>query len=262
MSPDGASGPSRTPVRFRVIGLDDVDSTQSELLRRAVAGAAEGTVVTARHQRAGRGSRGHHWWDAPDQSLLASVLLRPAVPAATAPQLSLVGGLAVADALAEVAGAPVRIRWPNDLLADGSKVGGILAEAASDGAGRVLHVVLGIGINLNQSAFPDILAERASSLRLVTGRAHDAGAVLASVLAELGRRYAAWQAGGFAALRADWRARSLLPGQMVRLPDGAPGAGEDVSDDGALLARVADGRLLRLVSGGAVEEAPAHAAGH
>lgn len=262
MSPDGANDPSRTAVRFRVIGLDDVGSTQAELQRRAVAGAPEGTVVTARHQRAGRGSRGHDWWDAPGESLLASVLLRPAVSAAQAPQLSLVGGLAVADALAEVARIPVRIRWPNDLFADGRKVCGILAEASSDGAGRLLHVVLGFGINLNQSAFPEILAERATSLRLVTGRVHDAAAVLTSVLAALGRRYAAWQAGGFAALRADWRARSLLPGQPVRLPDGTLGAGEDVSDDGALLARAGDGRLLRLVSGGAVEEARAHAAGH
>jgi BirA family biotin operon repressor/biotin-[acetyl-CoA-carboxylase] ligase len=249
-------------VPFRVIDLDEVDSTQSEVLRRAVAGAPEGTVVTARHQRAGRGSRGHDWWDAPGQSLLASVLVRPAGSAANAPQLSLVGGLAVADALVEVALVPARIRWPNDLLVGGRKVGGILAEASSDGAGRLLHVVLGIGINLNQSAFPPILAGRATSLRLVTGRAHDAGQVLASVLAELGRRYPAWRAGGFAALRAEWRARSLLPGQTVRLPDGTLGVGEDVSDEGALLARAGDGRLLRVVSAGAVEEARAHATGH
>ena len=135
-------------MEFAVHALDTTDSTQSEAQRLAAAGAPEGTVVTARHQEAGRGRRGHEWWDAPGQSLLASVLLRPPGPVTTAPQLSLVGGLAVADALAAAAGVDARIRWPNDLLVDGQKICGILAEAASDGAGRLQHVILGIGINL------------------------------------------------------------------------------------------------------------------
>ena len=248
-------------MQFAVHARDRIDSTQSEVQRLAAEGAPEGTVVTARHQRAGRGRRGHEWWDAPGESLLVSVLLRPSAPPAAVPQLSLVGGLAVAEALA-TAGVAARIRWPNDLLVDGRKVCGILAEASSDGAGRVQHVILGIGINLNQTEFPGALAERATSLRLVTGRVHDAGAVLAVVLAHLERRYAAWQAGGFAALRAAWLAHALLPGQIVRLPDGTRGVGEDVGEDGTLLARASDGRLVAVVSGEAIEEAPAHAAGH
>ena len=173
-------------MQFAVHALDTTDSTQSEVQRLAAAGAPEGTVVTARHQRAGRGRRGHDWWDAPGESLLVSVLLRPPGPVTTAPQLSLVGGLAVADALAAAAGVPARIRWPNDLLVEGRKVCGILAEAASGGAaaggGRLHHVILGIGINLAQTAFPAALADRATSLRLVTGRAVEGGAILAAVL--------------------------------------------------------------------------------
>ncbi len=241
--------------------LDITDSTQSEVKRRAAGGAPEGTVVTARHQRAGRGRRGHDWWDAPGESLLASVLLRPAGSSAVAPPLSLVGGLAVADALADAASVSVRIRWPNDLLLDGGKVCGILAEAASDGAGRLDHVILGMGINLNQTAFPAALQERATSLRLVTGRGYEPASVLAALLAHLGRRYAEWQAGGFAALRAAWLERSTVPGQLVRLPDGGEGSAVDVGDDGVLLARANDGRLLRIVSGEATEEVTAHAAG-
>jgi BirA family biotin operon repressor/biotin-[acetyl-CoA-carboxylase] ligase len=247
-------------VQFAVHALDTTDSTQSEAQRLAAAGAPEGTVVTARHQEAGRGRRGHEWWDAPGQSLLASVLLRPAGPVTTAPQLSLVGGLAVADALAAVAAVPARIRWPNDLLVDGRKVCGILAEASSDGAGRLHHVILGIGVNLAQTAFPVTLADRATSLRLVTGRAFEADPVLAAVLEQLARHYDAWRVGGFAALRAAWLERSTLPGQRVRLPDGSDGVGVDVGDDGILVARAADGRLVHIVSGGAVEEETAHAA--
>ncbi len=249
-------------MEFAVHALDITDSTQSEAQRLAAAGAPEGTVVTARHQRAGRGRRGHDWWDAPGQSLLASVLLRPPGPVTIAPQLSLVGGLAVADALAAVASMPARIRWPNDLLVDGRKVCGILAESSSDGAGagRLHHVILGIGVNLAQTAFPTVLADRATSVHLVTGRAPEADAVLAAVLEHLARHYDAWRAGGFAALRTAWLERSTLPGQLVRLPDGSDGVGVDVGDDGVLRARAGDGRLVHIVSGGTLEEGMAHAA--
>ena len=257
----GAQAPERAPLAFTVIALDVTDSTQAEVLSRAVAGAPEGTVVTARHQRAGRGQRGHDWWDAPGQSLLCSVLLRPDGPPATVPQLSLVGGLAVAEALAASAGVSPRIRWPNDLLVDGRKLCGILAEAAT-GGGRVEHVILGIGVNLHQSVFPDALAERATSLRLLTGRAPEAPALLAAILERLGARYGEWRGGGFAAVRAAWLAHSTLPGQVVRLPDGGRGRGEDVGPDGVLLARADDGRLIPIVSGAAVEEGAVHAAGH
>lgn len=252
-------------MHFSVHALGHTESTQSDAERLAATGAPEGTVVTARHQLAGRGRRGHRWWDAPGQSLLCSVLLRPAATPATVPQLSLVGGLAVAEALQPL-GASARIRWPNDVLVDGRKVSGILAEAVSDapgpGGGRLRHVILGIGINLGQTGFPAELAERATSLRLITGREHDAAVVLTAVLAQLDRRYTAWQAGGFAALRAAWLGCSLLPGQAVRLPDGRSGVGEDVREDGVLLARAPDGRRLPVVSGGAVLEESVHAAGH
>jgi BirA family transcriptional regulator, biotin operon repressor / biotin---[acetyl-CoA-carboxylase] ligase len=253
-------------VNFTVHALDVTDSTQSEAQRLAAAGAPEGTVVTALHQRAGRGRRGHDWWDVPGESLLASVLLRPPGPVTAAPQLSLVGGLAVADALVAVASVPARIRWPNDLLVDGRKVCGILAEASSDsvgaGAGRLHHVILGIGVNLAQTAFPEALADRATSLRLVTGRAPEAAAVLAAVLEQLARHYDVWRAGGFAALRAAWLERSTLPGQTVRLPDGSDGVGVDVGDDGILVARAGDGRLVHIVSDGTVEEGMTHVARH
>jgi BirA family biotin operon repressor/biotin-[acetyl-CoA-carboxylase] ligase len=177
-----------------------------------------------------------------------------------APQLSLVGGLAVADALVAVASVPARIRWPNDLLVDGRKICGILAEASSDSGGGLHHVILGIGVNLAQTAFPPALADRATSLRLVTGRFPEAELVLAGVLEQLARHYESWRAGGFAALRAAWLERSTLPGQIVRLPDGSDGVGVDVGDDGILRARAADGQLVHIVSGGTVEEGVAHAA--
>jgi BirA family transcriptional regulator, biotin operon repressor / biotin---[acetyl-CoA-carboxylase] ligase len=254
--------PDRSRLHFTVTALGVVDSTQSEVQRRAAAGAPEGTVVTASHQSAGRGRRGHEWWDAPGESLLCSVLLRPDCLPAAVPQLSLVGGLAVAEALAASAGVRARIRWPNDLLVDGRKVCGILAEAASGADTRVHHVILGIGINLRQAEFPEPLAARATSLRLLTGRDPDAAPLLAAVLARLAARYADWKGGGFATLREAWLAHSTLPGQPVRLPDGTVGRADDVGADGVLLARAEDGRMVRVVSGAAAEEGTVHAAGH
>src|SRR5205085_2328960 len=140
------------------------------------------------HQTEGRGRLGRRWWDEPGQSLLVSVLLRPVISPAHAPQISLVAGLAVTDAL-QAEGVTALIRWPNDILVGGRKICGILAEAASGGGARVDHVLVGIGVNLDQTAFPAEIAERATSLRLITGRAPDREAVLGALLAALDRRY-------------------------------------------------------------------------
>ena len=187
---------------------DTVESTQAVLGHLARAGAVEGTVVTARHQTGGRGRRGRQWWDAPGDSLLLSVLLRPPGPLADVPQLSLVAALAVTEALWSAASVRGRIRWPNDVLAGGRKICGILPEAVCEAAGRVGHVILGVGINVNQTAFPGELADRATSLRLLTGRVQEPAALGAYVLEALDRWYGRWLAGGFAPLREEWRRRS------------------------------------------------------
>jgi BirA family biotin operon repressor/biotin-[acetyl-CoA-carboxylase] ligase len=227
---------------------DTVDSTQAVLARLAAEGATEGTVVTARHQTAGRGRRGRHWWDEHGQSLLMSVLLRPPVPTAHAPQLSLVAGLAVAEALATAAGVTARIRWPNDVLVGGKKICGVLPEAVSRADGRVGHVLLGIGINVDQSEFPDDLRDQATSLRLATGAAYDDRRLLSTVLEALDRRYGEWLAAGFAGLRDEWRRRAGALGQRVRIGDGREGVAVDVDETGALLVDAGLGALTRVVS--------------
>lgn len=228
--------------------LDEVDSTQSALVRLARSGAPEGTVVTARHQTAGRGRRGHHWWDAPGKSLLCSVLLRPSVPLTRAPELALVAGIAVTDALAAVA-VSAQIRWPNDVVVNGRKIAGILSEGLTDAHGRLAYVALGIGINLGQDDFPEDIAARATSLRLVTGRDHEPGAMLDRLLEVLERRYDEWCRGGFAALRQVWRERSSTIGARVRVPGGKHGTAIDVDAHGALLIELGDGGVVRVVSG-------------
>lgn len=245
------SGAARAGARLigRVIhALDEVGSTQAEIARLAAEGAPEGVVVTARHQRAGRGRLGRGWWDQPGQSLLLSVLLRPPVASMRMPQLSLVGGLAVIDAVAAETGLTPGMRWPNDVMVGERKVCGVLAEAATRADGGVDRVILGIGLNVNQESFPPDVAGRASSLRLLTGRVHDRERLLATLLETLDARYREFLAGS-EDLRAAWRRHSVTLGARVRAADGREGVAVDLDETGALLVRAEDGALLRVVSG-------------
>lgn len=232
-----------------VHAFETVTSTQAVLAELAREGAPAGTVVTARHQTGGRGRRGRSWWDAAGESLLLSVLLRPPGPPAHVPQLSLVAALAVAEALSTAVGLEGRIRWPNDVLVDGRKICGILLEAVSADAARISHVILGLGINVNQLEFPTELANRATSIRRLTGRRHELPPLRAAVLDALDRCYARWLAGGFGPLREEWRRRASTLGERVRLAGGGEGVAVDVAEDGALLIDVGGGALTRLVSG-------------
>jgi BirA family biotin operon repressor/biotin-[acetyl-CoA-carboxylase] ligase len=148
------------------------------------------------------------------------VLLRPPAGRAVA-QLSLVGGLAAAEAVEDAAGVAARIKWPNDVLVDGRKVAGVLAEKRGDA------VVLGVGINVNQTEaelLPDARVP-ASSLRLAAGRAVDREAVLGAFLRRFDARYEAWLSGGLSAVHADLSARDFLRGRQVAVGEVAGLAG-------------------------------------
>jgi len=231
-----------------VHAFESVTSTQELAAALAREGAAAGTVVTARHQTGGRGRRGRSWWDAPGRSLLLSVLLRPPGPVAQTPQLSLVAALAIADALATAAALRARIRWPNDVFVDDRKICGILPEAVSGDGRSVGHVILGLGINVNQTEFPDALATRATSIRLLTGRPYELVPLRRMVLEALDQRYARWLAGGFAAVRAECRRCSSTLGERVRADGGVEGVAVDIAEDGALLVDTGGGVLTRVVS--------------
>jgi len=164
------------PYRY----LEETGSTQRELGEDE----PEGATVAADHQTEGRGRLGRAWTDAPGRALLFSVMLRPAVEMARWPELSIVAGEAVAAAV----GAGARVSYPNDVMIAGRKVAGVLPEAT---AGRV---VLGIGVNVNQRAdeLPAEAEKPPTSLYLELGREVERAPLLATILAELERRYDAW----------------------------------------------------------------------
>lgn len=240
--------------------LTEVASTQAEAARLAAQGASEGTVVTATHQSAGRGRRGREWLDSPEECLLMSVVLRPPIPPGLAPQLSLVGAVAVVDALA-MAGVTAVIRWPNDLMVAKRKICGMLPEAVTARDGALEHLILGIGLNVNQRGFPAPIRTLATSMRIETGREHAVDGMLDAILTALEGWYPRFVEGGLGALLPAWLERAQGIGSCARAADGREGIAVGLDSDGALLLRTDSGETVRVVAGEITTEA-IHAAGH
>ncbi|MQA87662.1 MAG: biotin--[acetyl-CoA-carboxylase] ligase [Streptosporangiales bacterium] len=240
-------------------------STNAALVARAREGAAEGTVLAAEEQTAGRGRLGRIWTAPPGAGLTFSVLLRPAVPAPCWVWLPLLTGVAVAAAVNRAAAVEARLKWPNDLLVGDRKLAGILverteqaertgqAERAEQGKHGGLGVdaaVVGVGLNVTISA-EELPTATATSLAL-EGRADvDRTALLEAILGQLEERYRAWLAAAGdpyrSGLRDAYRELCATLGRQVRveLPDGSAvvGAAADIDRDGALVVRTADGEL-------------------
>jgi BirA family biotin operon repressor/biotin-[acetyl-CoA-carboxylase] ligase len=214
-------------MRFVVRRFDSLDSTNRYLLDEARGGAPAGLVVVADHQTAGRGRRGRTWLAPPGASLLVSVLLRPQLPASRPQLCTMAAGVALAEAVEEVANFAPDLKWPNDLVARDRKLAGILAEADGDA------LVVGAGLNVQWDEFPAELAELATACNLEAGRAVDRDEVLAAFLVRLGARLA--DADGTAAA---YRDRLATLGRRVRVeqPDGElVGTARDVGAMGELL---------------------------
>jgi BirA family biotin operon repressor/biotin-[acetyl-CoA-carboxylase] ligase len=212
--------------------VPELDSTNTALRLWAEEGAPEGALVVADYQRAGRGRLGRSWLASPGRNVLASVLLRPApVPPGW---YALACGLAVAEAIeGQVPGHEVRLKWPNDVWLNGRKVAGVLIE--SSGA----CLIAGIGVNVNEEAFPQELAWRATSLYCETGRWIERELLLAALLGRLEFWWEVLTQGQPEALRRAYEARMALLGTWAwiqRLPEQAP-------QEGLLLGLAPDGAL-------------------
>jgi BirA family transcriptional regulator, biotin operon repressor / biotin---[acetyl-CoA-carboxylase] ligase len=202
----------------RIECLDETDSTNTDVAAAGRAGAAEGLVVIADSQRRGRGRLGRQWISPPGLNLYCSVLLRPQMQPGEVPLLTLVAGVAVADAVAASAGAGVSIKWPNDVLLDGRKVAGILTEMEAVG-GKPVFVVIGIGVNLNSRLedFPPGVRPMATSIASARGADVDRALFAARLLNALDARYESLLRDGFSALLAAWSERDALRGRRIQV---------------------------------------------
>jgi BirA family biotin operon repressor/biotin-[acetyl-CoA-carboxylase] ligase len=250
--------PLQTTINTMVIGREirffpSVGSTNDLLKDAARLGAPEGLVFVTDEQVAGRGRRGRSWTAPPGTSLLVSVLLRPTwLPAAAAFHLTMLAAVVAAEAIEKVTGLTVDLKWPNDLQIEGRKLGGILVETELDDT-AVHWAVIGCGINVNWDprAIPE-LVDTATSLSSEQGQPVSRSDLLQAMLECLDPRYHALQRGVRSVLWNDWRRRLKMLGQAVRAETAHGvllGIAEDVSPDGALLLRDANGQRHMVTAG-------------
>lgn len=249
-----------------VRAVAETGSTNDDLMALARAGAPEGVVLVADHQRAGRGRLGRTWTAPPGSSLLLSVLLRPPLALDSAHALTTALALAAVEACRDVAGVAVGLKWPNDLVvavpgADGTgpvaerKLAGVLAESSLEGD-RFAAVVVGLGLNVAWSGDPpDELADIAVTLGHLTGEAVDRGDLAVAVLRGLDRRYATLlEPGGRAALHREETSVSATVGRPVRVArsqDELEGTAVGIEPDGALRVEI-DTDVVTIVAGDVV----------
>ena len=246
----------RTPVQR--LGTEfhyfaEIGSTNTYARRLAEQGAREGELVIAESQTNGRGRRGRHWISPPNVNLYLSFILRPKLPPARAPQLTLMAAVALADTLQSFLPVPPAIKWPNDITVNGKKLAGILTEMNCS-AESVEFVILGIGVNVNYSVdlMPEEIRQRATSVLAECQNKLSREELLWRLIQHLDRCYGEIEENGFAPLAPRWEAYFGWRGQRVRieiLDQVMFGTAKGIDHDGALLLEDDYGRLHRVVAG-------------
>jgi len=206
-----------TPFGKQIHHFFTIGSTNDVAMELGHSGESSGAVVLAEQQTAGRGRVGRPWHSEKSNGIYLSVLLRPSITPVEAPLITLVAGLAARDAVAEQAGVIPDLRWPNDLLLNGKKLGGILTEMHAE-PDRVRFIVVGIGLNVNHDAMPMELRSTATSLRIETGRSHSRTELVVRLLHHLDAAYNQFiRQGAQAILERFAQASTYCEGKRVRV---------------------------------------------
>jgi BirA family biotin operon repressor/biotin-[acetyl-CoA-carboxylase] ligase len=246
------SVPSEWPIGYGRLHFATIDSTNEEAKRLAERGEAGPIWIQADMQTAGRGRRGRAW-ASPSGNLAATLFLRPGKAAGECAQLSFVAALAVSDALAVLSHSiDIRLKWPNDVLAEGKKIAGILLESASAGAEKPSWLAVGIGVNLER--FPRDTEFPATSLAALGVKAPLAEDFLCALAAAFAKWYEAWRGRGFAEIRDAWLVRAAGLGTRIRARlqnEEIFGVFEGIDDQGALILRT-DMARARVIAAGDV----------
>ncbi|MBW8864395.1 MAG: biotin--[acetyl-CoA-carboxylase] ligase [Verrucomicrobia bacterium] len=249
--------------KTKVIGRDiqvfeQTTSTNDVVEKLARDGVKEGVVVFAESQTKGRGRLGRVWQSPTRKGLWFSILLRPNLRPQETTQLTVVSATALRRAIKTVTGLTAGIKWPNDLLIGGKKVVGILTEMSAE-VDRVRHIIIGIGVDVNQNAgeFSEELRKIATSLKLEAGEEVCRAELATEILRELDLDYARIRAGKFPEVADEWEAACVTIGKNVTVHTGDRkfrGRAESLDDDGALLVRTEHGHLERIIGGDVILE--------
>lgn len=244
--------------KTKVVGRDirvfqETTSTNDIVEKLARDGVKEGVTVFAESQRKGRGRLGRKWSSPAGKGLWFSVLLRPDIQPQATTQLTIATATALTRAIRQITGKQADIKWPNDLLLRDKKVAGILTELSAE-LDKVKYVILGIGLNVNQSAedFPIELRKLATSLKIESGEPVARPELALAILRELDRGYAQICSGQFEAIADEWEEYCTTLGHNVMIQVGdrrVHGRAESLDADGALLLRTQHGHLERIIGG-------------
>lgn len=244
-------------IKTQIIGQEisyhkvttSTNDVAKDLARR---GTVEGTVVITEEQTKGRGRLGRTWQCLPQTGLCFSVILYPQANPMEVPQFTMLAAVAVVKALERTVGLKAKVKWPNDVYIKGQKIAGILAEMAAE-ADRVKYVVLGIGLNVNQSqAELAMIGQGATSLRVQLEKPLIRSQVLVALLEELDTLYNLWQQQGFLPLKKMWQEVALWVDDTVQvtgLNNHWQGVMEGIDESGALLLRLPSGNIKTFFSG-------------
>jgi BirA family transcriptional regulator, biotin operon repressor / biotin---[acetyl-CoA-carboxylase] ligase len=242
------------PRNFSLLVLDEIDSTNDEAARQLAGGRAAPFAVLARRQSRGRGRFGRSWHSDSTSNLYASFAFRPRVEPERMQTFTLWMGLNICELLTNFVGISPGIKWPNDILFDGRKAGGMLTEARVD-ADQIRDLVFGLGLNVNTPAagWPGDLSRRAISLADVTGSPIDLNRLAAALIGRVLLAYQTFADGEHFDTFADlWNRYDLLRGKPVGLFEGGRrhrGIVTGVDDEGALLLRDEHGKVQRFRAG-------------
>ena len=228
-------------------------STNDDVKALVAQGAPEGTVILAEEQVHGRGRLGRSFASPSGVGIYLSLLLRPRLDASRLPQITLLVGVAAAEAITEVCGLPAQLKWPNDVEVHGKKVAGILTEAVLN-PDQSFAVVVGIGINVNTTLvdLPPELHQRVTSLALEAGHPFARPPLIAAILGHLERLYMTLQDDDMASILAQWLHYGPIIGRRVRFTHEdtrLEATVENLAEDGALLVRLDDGSPHRVIAG-------------
>lgn len=236
-----------------VIFHETIDSTNNEVKRLAEDGAAHGTLVISEIQEKGKGRRGRSWSSPKGEGIWMSLLLRPDFPPMQASMMTLLGAMAVADAIKRVTGLSAGIKWPNDIVVGGKKVCGILTEMSAE-IDYINYVVIGIGINVNNGAdFPEEIKKVATSIFLETGEKAPRAAIAAAVWEAFEGYYEKFvTAGNLSLIREAYEGMLLNLNQAVCVLDPLgmwKGTARGIDETGRLLVEDEEGTLRAVDSG-------------
>ncbi len=227
-----------------IIYRQRVTSTQDIAQKAAHTGVPEGLLVLAEEQTAGRGRAGRSWWAPPGTAILSSILLRPSFPPEHASYIGMIAGLAMSDALAEVARITIALKWPNDLLLEGRKLGGILVESLWKGS-RLDAIILGLGLNVSVRFPPHSPLHGQATSLLEVGIRVEREPIIVAYVGHLSEYYARLHA-GWSPMRA-WAARLETLGKPVLVVQGGSkweGVAVDVTPRGELVVEAMGKRHL------------------